>query len=77
MTVTRREFFKTFTSGHHNALSSSRYVLPQVVVKDGLEPYKPSLSSPWDRTKAAHLLRRVRIGAPNRKGMAYPLCRMQ
>lgn len=36
------------------------------LISGGLEPFSPGSSSPWDRRRAAHLLRRARMGAPSR-----------
>ncbi|MCI0468612.1 MAG: DUF1800 domain-containing protein [Nitrospirae bacterium] len=37
----------------------------------GLEPYVPTDSKPWDRRRAAHLLRRAQIGPPSRAVIDY------
>jgi len=40
-------------------------------ISSGLEPYSPSPSKPWNRRRVAHLLRRTRLGAPNRQEIDF------
>lgn len=40
-------------------------------ISTGLEPFSPGPSKPWNRRRAAHLLRRTRLGAPDRQEIEY------
>ncbi|MBN2431715.1 MAG: DUF1800 domain-containing protein [Acidobacteria bacterium] len=39
---------------------------PHQKISAGLEPYRPTTQQPWNRRRAAHLLRRARLGPPRR-----------
>ena len=59
-TISRRGFFRVRASRPFDSIPARQ---PRSA-RAGLEPYTPSADKPWDRRRAAHLLRRTGFGAP-------------
>ena len=59
-TISRRGFFSKFTP-----LVEDQYKpIQPLSISASLAPYSPSQAKPWNRQRAAHLLRRTGMGAP-------------
>ena len=58
-TISRRGFFNTFSP----LIETKKTTSKPLSIRANLTPYSPSSSKPWNKQRAAHLLRRTGMGA--------------